>query len=35
MQRTTCSAMQCAPIEFEHEYQLGKLGKPIYRWEWA
>jgi putative endopeptidase len=19
---------------FEHEYQLGKLGKPIYRWEW-
>ena len=20
---------------FEHEYQLGKLGKPIYRWEWG
>jgi putative endopeptidase len=19
---------------FEHEYQIGKLGKPIYRWEW-
>lgn len=20
---------------FEHDYQLGKLGKPIYRWEWG
>lgn len=20
---------------FEHEYQIGKLGKPIYRWEWG
>lgn len=21
--------------QFEHDYQLGKLGKPIYRWEWG
>ncbi|WP_443019045.1 M13 family metallopeptidase [Sphingomonas sp.] len=20
---------------YEHEYQVGKLGKPIYRWEWG
>jgi putative endopeptidase len=20
--------------QFEHDYQIGKLGKPIYRWEW-
>ncbi|HKS19377.1 MAG TPA: M13 family metallopeptidase [Bradyrhizobium sp.] len=20
---------------FQHEYQIGKLGKPIYRWEWG
>jgi putative endopeptidase len=20
---------------FEHEYEVGKLGKPIYRWEWG
>lgn len=21
--------------QFEHDYQVGKLGKPIYRWEWG
>ena len=21
--------------QFDHEYNLGKLGKPIYRWEWG
>ncbi|CAN5229219.1 M13 family metallopeptidase [soil metagenome] len=21
--------------QFEHDYQIGKLGKPIYRWEWG
>src|SRR3546814_16301882 len=21
--------------QFEHDYEIGKLGKPIYRWEWG
>ena len=27
------NAMRSA--QFEHTYELGKLGKPIYRWEWG
>ena len=31
----TRSAMRCAPTQFDYAYNIGKLGKPIYRWEWG
>ena len=31
----TCSAMRCARASSTMNHNVGKLGKPIYRWEWG
>ena len=32
---TICSAMRCAPTNGRHDWNIGKLGEPICRWEWG